>query len=141
MLIVVAMTVAFMPFAYRVISNTYGQIKYTLDDAARSLGANQLFTLFTVIAPVSKGGIFSGFIYDFIRGVGTLSAVIFLVSFKTPLASIELINLAEQGNWGSSCALALCLTLITFLILGSGLFINMMISKKREKINGISFFK
>ncbi|MEE1211456.1 MAG: iron ABC transporter permease [Treponema sp.] len=140
-LIVVAMTVAFMPFAYRVISNTYGQIKYTLDDAARSLGANQLFTLFTVIAPVSKGGIFSGFIYDFIRGVGTLSAVIFLVSFKTPLASIELINLAEQGNWGSSCALALCLTLITFLILGSGLFINMMISKKREKINGISFFK
>ena len=140
-LIVVAMTVAFMPFAYRVISNTYGQIKYTLDDAARSLGANQLFTLASVIAPISKGGIFSGFIYDFIRGVGTLSAVIFLVSFKTPLASIELINLAEQGNWGSSCALALCLTLITFLILGSGIFINMMISKKREKINGISFFK
>lgn len=140
-LIVIAMTVAFMPFAYRVISNTYGQIKYTLDDAARSLGANQLFTLATVIAPISKGGIFSGFIYDFIRGVGTLSAVIFLVSFKTPLASIELINLAEQGNWGSSCALALCLTLITFLILGSGIFINMMISKKREKINGISFFK
>lgn len=132
-LIVIAMTVAFMPFAYRVISNTYAQINTTLDNGARSLGANQITVLATVIVPMAKGGLFSGFIYDFIRGVGTLSAVIFLVSFNTPLASIQLINLAEQGSWGKAAALALVLTLITFLILGAGLLINKLIVKGREK--------
>lgn len=132
-LIVIAMTVAFMPFAYRVISNTYAQINPTLDNGARSLGANPMTVLGTVIMPVSRGGLFSGFIYDFIRGVGTLSAVIFLVSFDTPLASIQLINLAEQGSWGKSAALALVLTLITFLILGFGLLFNRLFFKNRGK--------
>lgn len=138
-LIVIAMTVAFMPFAYRVISNTYGQISHTLDNGARSLGANQMVVLATVVAPLSKGGIFSGFVYDFIRGVGTLSAVIFLVSFKTPLASIQLINLAEQGSWGRSAALALVLTLITFGILGVGLILGKFINRRAGSKNVISF--
>ncbi len=131
-LIIIAMTVAFMPFAYRVISNTYAQINSTLDNGARSLGANQMTVLGTVIMPVAKGGLFSGFIYDFIRGVGTLSAVIFLVSFDTPLASIQLINLAEQGTWGKAAALALVLTLITFLILGFGILIDRLFFKFRR---------
>ena len=119
-LILIAMSVAFMPFSYRIISQSYAQISLTLDDSSRSLGANQITTLFKVIVPVSANGIFSGFIYDFIRGVGTLSAVIFLVSFNTPLTSIDIVNLAEQGDWGKSCALAVILTFITFLILGLG---------------------
>jgi len=117
-LIIIAMTVAFMPFAYRSVSNSYIQISRTLDDGARSLGANQMTVLATILVPVAKGGVFSGFVYDFIRGVGTLSAVIFLVSFTTPLSSIKIINLAEQGDWGKAAAFALVLTVITFAILG-----------------------
>lgn len=133
-LIVIAMTVAFMPFAYRVISNTYGQISQKLDDGARSLGANQMTVLGTIVIPLAQHGIFSGFIYDFIRGVGTLSAVIFLVSFDTPLASIRLINLAEQGSWGNAAALALVLTIIVFIILGFGILLNRIINR-RSKLN------
>ncbi len=131
-LIVVAMTVAFMPFAYRCISNSYIQISRTLDDGARSLGANQMVVLATILVPVAKNGVFSGFVYDFIRGVGTLSAVIFLVSFKTPLASIKIINLAEQGDWGKSAAFALILTIITFAILGISLAV-VSLSELRQK--------
>lgn len=119
-LIVIAMTVAFLPFSYRIISQTFAQVRTTLDDGAQILGANKLKTLLTILVPIGIDGIFSGFIYDFIRGVGTLSAVIFLVSFNTPLTSISIINLAEQGDWGKSAALALVLTIITFLILGVG---------------------
>lgn len=117
LLIITAMTVSFMPFAYRIISSSYTQIKTTLDDAGTVLGANKIKVLFTVLVPLCKGGIFSGFTYDFMRGVGTLSSVIFLVSFKTPLASIKIVNLAEQGDWGKACALALVLTAVTFAIL------------------------
>ncbi len=142
-LIIIAMTVAFMPFAYRCISNSYIQISRTLDDGARSLGANQMVVLATILVPVAKNGVFSGFVYDFIRGVGTLSAVIFLVSFTTPLSSIKIINLAEQGDWGKSAAFALVLTIITFAILGIALAV-VSLSELRQKFrkrgkNVISF--
>lgn len=139
-LIVLAMTIAFMPFAYRVISNSFGQLGHTLDQGARSLGANQMVVLWSVLVPLARGGIFSGFVYDFIRGVGTLSAVIFLVSFKTPLASIQLINLAEQGAWGRAAALAMVLTFITFSILGLGVFLGKFINRRAGSKNVISFY-
>lgn len=122
-LIIIAMTIAFLPFSYRVITQSYAAIRLTLDEGSRSLGSNQIKTLFKVLIPLCKEGIFSGFIYDFIRGVGTLSAVIFLVSFHTPLTSINIVNLAEQGDWGKSAALAMVLTLFTFLVLGLFRFI------------------
>ncbi len=132
-LIVIAMTVAFMPFSYRIITQTYAQIDTGLDDAARSLGSNQLGLLFNILIPVSSSGLYSGFVYDFIRGVGTLSAVIFLVSFNTPLASIKIINLAEQGDWGEAAALALVLTFITFAILLLGLLTGKFFQKRKLK--------
>lgn len=122
-LIIVAMAIAFLPFSYKVITTSFARIKTTLDDGAKSMGANSLTVLSSVAVPISSGGIFSGFIYSFIRGVGTLSAVIFLISFSTPLASVRILNLAEEGFWGKSAALALVLTLITFLILGFGFLI------------------
>ena len=131
-LIIIAMTIAFLPFAYKVIASTYSQIRTTLDDGARSLGAGPLQVLKAILVPVSSGGIFSGFLYSFIRGVGTLSAVIFLVSFSTPLASVRILNLAEEGFWGKSAALALTLTIITFLILGLGVLILKLFSRGKK---------
>lgn len=132
-LIIIAMTVAFLPFSYRIITQTYAQIDSALDDAGRSLGANQIKVWASILMPVSVSGVYSGFVYDFIRGVGTLSAVIFLVSFNTPLASIKIINLAEQGDWGKAAALALVLTLITFAILLLGLVAGKLFQSKRRK--------
>ncbi|MBQ7158114.1 MAG: iron ABC transporter permease [Treponema sp.] len=129
-LIVVAMTVGFLPFSYRILSSTFAQLKTTLDDGARSLGADRLRVLRTILVPLSTGGIFSSFIYDFVRGVGTLSAVIFLVSFNTPLASVRILNLAEQGDWGKSAALALILTCVTFMILGIGRYLELRFRKR-----------
>lgn len=122
-LIVVAMTVGFLPFSYRIITAGFAQLKTTLDDGARSLGAGRLKVLSSILAPLLRGGIFSSFIYVFARGTGTLSSVIFLVSFNTPLASVAILNLAEQGDWGKSAALALILTILTFFILGIGRFL------------------
>ena len=119
-MIVTAITIGFIPFSYRTISAAYSQIKMTLDDGASVLGASKLRVLFFVIMPIAKEGVFNSFIYDFVRGVGTMSAVIFLVSFNTPLASIKILNLAEQGFWGDAAALALLLTIITFGVLVIG---------------------
>jgi len=132
-LIVIAIAVGFLPFSYRILSSTSSQIKTTLDDAARSLGANRIRVLADIILPLSDSAIFDSFIYDFVRGVGTMSAVIFLVSFNTPLTSIKILNLAEQGFWGDAAALALLLTIITFAILGAGRAIGYLWRKKSWK--------
>ena len=131
-LIVIAIAVGFIPFSYRTLSSAYMQIKSTLDDGARSLGASRIRLLFSVIMPVSKTALFNSFIYDFVRGVGTMSAVIFLVSFNTPLTSVKILNLAEQGFWGDAAALALLLTLITFGVIGAG---SAIINWSNRKIN------
>ena len=128
-LIIIAITIGFMPFSFRSIASKVSQINTSLDDAASSLGAGKIKTYFTVILPLSKGAFFNAFVYNFVRGVGTMSAVIFLVSFKTPLASIKILNLAEQGFWGDAAALALLLTLITFFIIGLCKFILFLWSR------------
>ncbi len=128
--IIIAITVGFMPFSYRIICSAYAQIKPSLDDAAQTLGQKPLGILATVLLPLSVEGVFSGMVYNFARGVGTVSAVIFLVSFKTPLTSIAILNLAEQGDWGKSAALALVLTVITFSILVLGRVISSRLTAK-----------
>lgn len=130
LMIVVAICVGFMPFSYRIISSSFSQVRTTLDDGATSLGASPLAFLRTVLVPVCSGSIFSAFLYDFVRGVGTMSAVIFLVSFSTPLSSIKILNLAEEGFWGKAAALALVLTILTFSVLGIGRSV-LFLRKKR----------
>ncbi|MCR5607143.1 MAG: iron ABC transporter permease [Treponema sp.] len=129
-LIVIAIAVGFMPFSYRMIAASFAQIKTNLDDGALSLGANKLEILRDILLPLSKGSIFDSFIYDFVRGVGTMSAVIFLVSFNTPLTSIKILNLAEEGFWGDAAALALLLTIITFAVIGIGKAFIALMEKK-----------
>ncbi len=116
-LVVAAISVGFIPFSYRIISSSMMQVRTTLDDAALSLGSTRTGICGTIIAPLCSEGILSSFIYTLSRGIGTVSAVIFLVSFDTPLASLKILNLAEEGEWGQAAALALVLTVITFAIL------------------------
>jgi len=130
-LIVIAITVAFMPFSYRIITSTFGQIKSTLDEGAMSLGAKPLKIFGQIMVPLASGGISSGWTYNFARGVGTLSSVIFLVGFNTPLCSVRILNLAEQGDWGRAAAMAMELTVITFAIIFGGQIFVKKGSKKR----------
>lgn len=116
-LVIAAISVGFIPFSYRIISSSMMQIRTSLDDAALSLGSSKSGICSGIIAPLCGEGILSSFIYTLSRGIGTVSAVIFLVSFDTPLASLKILNLAEQGDWGQAAALALVLTAITFAIL------------------------
>jgi iron(III) transport system permease protein len=118
LIIVIAMAVCALPASYRILCSSVMSIKTTLDDSARSLGASTLRLFWTVIRPLISRGIVSSFVFSFVRASGTLSAVIFLVSFKTKLASVLILNLAAQGDWGTSAALAFILTVIIFVSLG-----------------------
>ncbi len=116
-IIVVAMAVSYLPVGYRICAAAIEQLRPSLDDSAANLGASKLRALLSVTAPLLRPALAATFVFAFVQAVGTLSTVIFLVSFDTPLASVTILNLAEQGSWGRAAALASALVLVTMLSL------------------------
>lgn len=133
-LIIIVMAVTFLPFSYRIMTTTYARLKSSLDNSARSLGASQMQVFRTITLPLSLSGFFSSLMYTFVRSLSAVSAVIFLVSFGTPLISISILNLAENGDWGQAAALSLALTALAFAVLGAS---NALI----EKFTGAKLYK
>lgn len=118
-ILVVAMAVSYLPVGYRICAAAMAQLRPSLDDTARSLGATRARLLLDVALPLVRNAAVGAFLFCFIQGVGTLSTVIFLVSFDTTLASVTILNLAEQGQWGRAAALAAVLVGLTFAALGA----------------------
>ncbi len=118
-IIVLAMAVSYLPVGYRICAAALAQLQGSLDDTARNLGASRMRILKDVTLPLLRSGVTAAFVFCFIQSVGTLSAVIFLVSFDTPLASVTILNLAEQGHWGRAAALATVLVGVTFVALAA----------------------
>ncbi|MFA5595374.1 MAG: iron ABC transporter permease [Trueperaceae bacterium] len=116
-IIVIGMAVSYLPVGYRVCAAAIDQLRTSLDESAANLGASKLTALATVVAPLTRQALLAAFVFCFVQSVGTLSTVIFLVSFDTPLASVTILNLADQGSWGRAAALAAALIIVTMLAL------------------------
>lgn len=117
-IIVLSMIVLYLPISYRIMNTAFSQIKLTIDDSAVSLGSSRLQTFFNILLPLTFRNLNAAFTYSFIRATGTMGAVIFLISFKTQVASVAILNLAEQGSWGVASVLAVALSIATFAIIG-----------------------
>lgn len=117
-IIVIAMAVSYLPVGYRVCSAALEQIRGSLDESAANLGASRMQVFATIALPLLRHALLAAFVFCFIQSIGTLSTVIFLVGFDTPLASVTILNLAQQGSWGRASALASALMLVAFLGLG-----------------------
>ena len=117
-LIAIAMAASYLPVGYRICAAALQQLRASLDESAANLGASRARAFLTVTVPLTWPAVAAAFAYTFVQAVGTLSTVIFLVSFDTPLASVDILNLAAQGKWGRACALATALLVVTLAALG-----------------------
>lgn len=106
LIIVVCMAVGSLPTAYRITAAALVQVRRSLYEAASNLGAGWTRVLADIGIPLLKGPLASAVMLVFIQSLGTLSAVIFLVSPGRSLASVSILNLAEEGYWGGAAALA-----------------------------------
>ena len=116
-IIVIGMAVSYLPVGYRICAAAIDQLRPSLDESAANLGASRLRALTSIVAPLVRQALVATFVFCFVQSVGTLSTVIFLVSFDTPLASVTILNLADQGRWGRAAALASALIIVTMLSL------------------------
>ncbi|MEX2534458.1 MAG: iron ABC transporter permease [Trueperaceae bacterium] len=117
-IIVLSMVVSYLPVGYRICAATLQQLQPSIEESASDLGASGMRTFFDVVLPIIKTSFSAALIYCFVKAIGTLSAVVFLISHGTVVASASILNLAEQGYWGASAALASSLIAVALIALG-----------------------
>src|SRR5699024_10196789 len=86
-----------LPFATRAGTSTMIQIGGELEEAAKVSGASWCKRFFKIILPLSKSGLFSGFIIVFISVMKELDLIIMLVTPTTNTLTAETFGLQEQG--------------------------------------------
>jgi iron(III) transport system permease protein len=96
--------------------NALKQIDPAIEEAAVSLGAGSLRTFARVVLPLLTGTAFSIFVYFFINGMVTVSAVIFLIYPGFNLGSVAILAQVENGYPGVACALG---TIILAIVIGA----------------------
>lgn len=93
----------------------FAQLDRSLDEASTTLGAGGATTFRRVLMPLLKPAIIGALIYGFVRSMTTVSAIIFLVSGNTELATTYIIGRVINGDYG--VAIAYSATLIMIMVL------------------------
>jgi iron(III) transport system permease protein len=130
---ILAASVVFWKFPVAVLAgiNALKQIDPAIEEAAVSLGAGSVRTFARVVIPLLTGAAFSIFVYFFINGMVTVSAVIFLIYPGFNLGSVAILNQVENGYLGAACALG---TIIIVIVVGSVLLLRALVGGDRVAV-------
>jgi iron(III) transport system permease protein len=126
-------SVVFWKFPVAVLAaiNTLKQVDPAIEEAAVSLGAGAVRTFTRVVLPLLSGTAFSIFIYFFVNGMVTVSAVIFLIYPGFNLGSVAILAQVENGYPGVACALG---TIILAIVIGAVLLLRALVGGDRVAI-------
>ncbi len=118
-----ASAIVAFPLVVRSIRLALEQIDQRLEEAARTLGASNIRTFFTITLPLSLPGILAGFVLGFARSLGEFGATITFVSNipdvtqTIPLAMYSLIETpGAEGAAARLCIIAIAIALISLII-------------------------
>jgi iron(III) transport system permease protein len=122
-------SVVFWKFPVAVLAglNALKQIDPAIEEAAVSLGAGSVRTFARVVLPLLTGTAFSIFVYFFINGMVTVSAVIFLIYPGFNLGSVAILAQVENGYPGVACALG---TIILGIVIGAVLLLRALVGDR-----------
>jgi iron(III) transport system permease protein len=126
-------SVVFWKFPVAVLAaiNTLKQVDPAIEEAAVSLGAGTVRTFTQVVLPLLTGTAFSIFIYFFVNGMVTVSAVVFLIYPGFNLGSVAILAQVENGYPGVACALG---TIILAIVIGAVLLLRALVGGDRVAI-------
>jgi sulfate transport system permease protein len=91
-----------------------------MEEAARSLGANELTVFRRIVLPSIFPGILSGVAMAFARALGEIGAITIISGnnpFRTEVASVYIFNQNASGNSTGAAAVAVLLLAVSFILL------------------------
>jgi len=122
--IVVALVFIGLPFVVRTVQPVLEEVPSEVEEAAASMGATRLQTIWRVILPALWPAILTGFTLAFARAVGEYGSVVFIAGnmpMKTEILPLVIITKLEQYQYGQATAVAGAMLLVSFafLLLGN----------------------
>lgn len=118
-ILIITMAIRAMPVGIRGGMSALSQISPSLEEASLLQRAGSLKTIRSVLLPLLRSTIVSSMAYSFIRSMTTVSAVIFLATAGTNVATTYILSRVESGDTGVAVAYGsvLILTMLVFTLL------------------------
>ncbi|MGA0597065.1 sulfate ABC transporter permease subunit CysT [Enterovirga sp. CN4-39] len=132
--IFVALVFVALPFAVRTVQPLIGEIDRELEEAAATLGASRLVTVFRVVLPPLIPGMLTGFVLAFARAVGEYGSVIFVAGnlpYVSEIAPLLVVIKLEEYDYKGATAIASIMLAISFVSL---LLINLLEAYARRRL-------
>jgi molybdate transport system permease protein len=117
---VLAGTVVSFPLMYQSTKAAFESIDKTLEDAARTLGANEWRVFWTVTIPLSWPGLVSGLVLSFARTLGEFGATIMIagnIPGKTQTIPLAIYFATESNDLVTAGMYVIIISVITFSII------------------------
>ncbi|WP_375752837.1 ABC transporter permease [Vibrio sp. HN007] len=127
-IVVISMVMRNVPVGIRAGVAGLGQLDKSLDEASLSLRANSFKTIMHILIPLLRPAILSSLIYSFVRAMTTVSAIIFLVTPETRVATSYILNRVEDGEYGIAIAYG---SLLIFVMLSIILTFDFLVGEAR----------
>lgn len=117
--VIIAQVFVSSPFYIRQARTSFEDVDLAFENAARTLGASQVYTFFHVILPIAMNGLISGAIMAFARSLGEFGATImFAGNFQGRTQTMPLaIYTAMQGDLDVSLCLSIILVAFSFVVI------------------------
>jgi len=131
--VVIACMFIGLPFVVRQVQPVLGDVDKALEEAAATLGATRLQTIFRVILPMVLPALLAGFALAFARAVGEYGSIIFIAGnlpYKSEIAPLLIIIKLEEFNYEAATAIAVIMLALSFVVL---LFVNLLQSWGRRR--------
>jgi iron(III) transport system permease protein len=107
---------------------TLAQIDRSLDEAALTLRAGAFSAVRRVVLPLMRPAIVTALAVSFISAMTSISAVIFLVSPRYDMATVNIVGQAEVGEYGYAAAYA---SVLIVMMLSVVILIRLLVGKRR----------
>ncbi len=115
--IFIALTFIGLPFVVRSIQPVLQDLDRDVEEAAQTLGANDLQRIALVVIPALAPALLSGVSLAFARAVGEYGSVIFIAGnmpLKTEIAPLLIVIKLEQYDYAGAAAIGLAMLAISF---------------------------
>ena len=129
-ILVLANIVHFFSSPYLLAYNSLSKFNPNLEDVAASLGISRMRMLWNVYIPCTRSTIVEMYSYYFVNAMITISAVSFLVNFRTMPLSLLIPQLESQSFIEGTALVSLMILLINLTEKGIAFFVKRSVQKE-----------
>lgn len=132
-LLILCTVIHFYTTSHMTMVTALKSIDWEFEAVAASLKVPFYKTMWRVTLPICLPTLIDISRYFFINAMTTISAVVFLYSPETQLASVSILNLDDAGDLGGATAMAVMITGISIVVTGIYLLIGKLVNQRTQR--------